>query len=247
LVTAVAGVPGIQHYDRAAFNHFLTQNHVDHTKNTTYKSIENNLQKLLPGEVMGGHVAYHENLDDFFHQKGIKSLLILRDPRDVVVSNLNWWQIHEDIDVWPLRFFRALPTLREKLNFLILGEEYSAIREMKNYEKLYFPNIVKRYGTFLPWLGSSNCLTTTFEELKQKLDQTLAKVYSWVWNGVKPNEKHLASMKRGMKPKHSKTYFKSLTCQWPLYFEDEHYERLRSIGGVALLNKLGYSLKAHYQ
>jgi hypothetical protein len=236
LVTATAGITGIQHYDRSVFNHFLTQSHVDEQYNTDYQSALRQLNKLLPGELLGGHVEYNASLDHFMSESGIKQLLVIRDLRDVVVSNLNWWHNHKEINIWPYCFFKDLPNDDERLLFLILGEEYEGIRHMNHYDRMCFPNVVARFETFLPWLSSHNCLTLTFEELKLRPEDTFEKLYTWVWDGKDPTSDEIVSMRQNTKPENSKTYFKSLVNQWPHYFKEKHHNAFERIGGFDIAN-----------
>ncbi len=239
LITSVEGIPGIHHYNKAAFNHVLTQNFVNPQRNTDFKRVNQNLKTLLPGEMMGGHVEYHPQVEATFRQNEIKHLLIIRDPRDVIISNLHWWEIHEEVDIWPFRFFKALKRQEEKIQFLILGHEYPGIKNLNHYESLYIPNIVDRYKTFMPWLDSPDCL---IEDFKLNPEKEFSRIFSWVTDSKKIHKKALQKMQLQSHPRNSKTYFKSEVNKWPDYFTNGHLANFEKVGGFGLLDKLNYSL-----
>jgi hypothetical protein len=114
--------------------------------------------------------------------------------------------------------------------FFILDKEFEGIRHMKHYNQLYFPNVVARFETFLPWLSSHNCLTLTFEELKLRPEDTFKNIYNWVWNGKEPTPDIITSMRQSSSPMYSKTYNKSQVNQWPYFFNEKHRNAFEKVG-----------------
>lgn len=240
LVTATSGIPGIHHYDVGIFHHFLTKNHVNEKKRTTVINTKNNLSSILPGELRGGHVEYHKDFEETIKKENLKLILIVRDPRDVIVSTLKWWNYKNDIDTWAFRFFKALNTFEEKINFLIQGHDYPGIKDLNNQKKLYFPNIVERYNTFLPWLSSPFCLTKKFENLKSSPYSEFKDIYEWVWENKDFNNAYFKKMMRRAAPKNSKTFIESKIRKWQEYFNKYHYDSFEKLGGKNLLTELNY-------
>lgn len=240
LVTAVEGIPGLHHYDKGIFHHNLTKNHSNPKRNTTPGLAQSKLRTILPGEMRGGHMEFNSRLAETIEAAGIKHILTIRDPRDVIISTLTWWNIHGEIDIWPFRFFKALTTQEEKLNFLILGHHYPKVQSMNNFHLLNFPNIVERFQTFMPWLSSSNCLQVKFEDLKDNPQVTFETIYGWIWNKDKIEPSTYRKMIKNANPMNSKTFMKSETEKWPAYFNNSHLANFEKVGGNNLLKQLAY-------
>jgi len=235
LVQALTGIQGIHHYNRSAFHHILTKNQINPAHNSTFEEVNDQLAGLLPGEMMGGHVEYHAAIEQAIQAYNVRHVLIIRDPRDVIISHLFWWEEHQEIDIWPFRFFKSLKTRDEKLMFLILGHNYESIKSDKNYPYLNFPNIIERFETYKNWLSSPHCLVVHFEDMKANPYDEFKRIFSWIWPQKFFSEAIYKKMAAASHQKFSKTYRISKTGQWHAYFNEEHVEAFYHLGGQRLL------------
>jgi len=52
-----------------------------------YQAVKKALENISPGRFASGHLIYSQNMAALLRSMNMKSILILRDPRDVVVSH----------------------------------------------------------------------------------------------------------------------------------------------------------------
>lgn len=110
------------------------------------------LRSLRPGQFMAAHFAHFERLEEELLKNQVKTLFLIRDPRDILVSFYKYvteidqtHQLHE--------FFSSLADDHARLNAAIDG-----------YPDL-FPPFCDVMQAYLPWAKSSNCHVVRFEEL----------------------------------------------------------------------------------
>lgn len=238
LIKAVEGIQGIRHYQRDAFNHVLSRSHLNTALNTTSEHALARIQRLLPGEMMGGHVEYHPELETYFATANVCHCFIIRDPRDVVVSLYNWWLKHPEPKLWPYTVFKALTSRDERLSFLIEGKSYLKRNNLSEKDATFpWPDIVQRYQVFLPWLRSDHTLVLHFESLKTDPEKQYKKLFQWI-KGASPLSYQLKAICQKADPAFSSTYHQSHVGQWRHYFSQQHYEAFQSLGGLSLLETL---------
>ncbi len=112
------------------------------------------LSRVPEGGFVNAHCVYTPELADLFRQEGMRVVCILRDPRDVAVSQMQYLKqlknhfAHED--------YMALPSDRERLMVSIRGGELGG-RELQPLER--------RYRRFLDWEREGDAVMVKFEEL----------------------------------------------------------------------------------
>lgn len=72
----------------------------------------------LSNQSFGGHCAYSDHIIDLLRKHGVKTIHIIRDPRDVIVSFAHW--IVTRPDYYPYPYFKDL-TLKERMKAVITG------------------------------------------------------------------------------------------------------------------------------
>lgn len=121
LVDVVASLPRFHHYGRKAYWHYLSRARVDSKKISKTSRVIKTLPQCLQGEIFRGHIAANTELLEFSSHHRFKHLFIFRDLRDVVVSYFYGMKKRKAIDTWPSRYFYALQSDEERLEFLIKG------------------------------------------------------------------------------------------------------------------------------
>jgi hypothetical protein len=98
------------------------------------------LSKVPDGSFVTAHCVYTPELAGLFHEGGMRVVCILRDPRDVAVSQMHYLKqlknhfAHEE--------YMGLPSDRERLLVSIRGGELGGRR---------LQSLAERYGRFLGW------------------------------------------------------------------------------------------------
>ena len=116
--------------------------------------LKRRLGRVADGQFVTAHCVHTPELAGLFREEGMKTVCILRDPRDVAVSQLHYIKrlkkhpIHEA--------FVALPSDRERLLFSIRGGSLGG-RELLPLDE--------RYRRFSGWASEEGAVVVRFEDL----------------------------------------------------------------------------------
>jgi hypothetical protein len=127
---------------------------VDFPQQISRRWLGQRLARVADGQFITAHCIYTPQLADLFREKGMKTVSILRDPRDVAVSQLHYIKrlkqhpIHEA--------FVALPSDHERLLFSIRGGTLGG-RQMLSLDE--------RYRRFSGWAKDEGSVVVKFEDL----------------------------------------------------------------------------------
>jgi hypothetical protein len=129
---------------------------IDWPRQVNLNDVEKEFLKINPGQFITGHIPYSQQLGESFIKNRVKTFLILRDPRDVVVSHAKY-------------------VATEQQHFLYdqyqqLNEEDRLLRSIigigrYNSFKTKLLNINERFQSVLPWMKENYNCTIYFEKL----------------------------------------------------------------------------------
>jgi hypothetical protein len=109
------------------------------------------LRRIRPGEVVVAHLPFEPAYADALTRSGVRALFVIRDPRDVVLS-----QVHYTTSFERHRFHEAFAersSVRDRIRLGITGDPDRGI-----------PSIAERLDRYAGWLDSG-CLVVRFEDL----------------------------------------------------------------------------------
>jgi len=129
---------------------------VDWPKPVSLSAIRRSLQRVKRGHYAHAHACFSEDLANLLAEMGMKSLFILRDPRDVVVSHANY--VASKSDHFLFEFYQTLSE-SERIMKSIIGVDQTAP------DKPMLLNIHERCQSILRWASASFSYTTYFEKL----------------------------------------------------------------------------------
>jgi hypothetical protein len=115
---------------------------------------------LREGEICSGHLKYTEELSTLIENKGIKHIIIIRDPRDIVVSNVMYITYKDKNHRLSNYFIHKLKTDDERITASILGISGEQIGD--GVDSL---GMLEHFKGYLAWLQDKNCLLVKFEDL----------------------------------------------------------------------------------
>lgn len=190
--------------------------------------------RLKKGQFLVAHLWYHNEYLKILDEFGVKPILLIRDPRDIVISNVNYitrvnpkHRLHE-------HFVSRLKTDKERLHFCITGsrdpEEWSIALQLEK---------------FFPWTQCPNALTVRFRDLigehgggtaeaqREAVDQILNFI------GVNLDETKKRDLMNRMFYSRSKTFNKAQINQWQTVFDDEDKKLFKAVAGEWLI-RYGY-------
>lgn len=195
------------------------------------------VRSLAGGEFLLGHIRYHAAIAAMLEARGARSLLILRDPRDVAVSLA--YHIVSRADHQHHEYFtRTLKSDDERLLACIVGvNRQGAVEESAG--------IGQRLGYFLPWLKVPLNYTARFERLVgPQGGGSVAAQREEVGNiachlGLSLAPEDIERVAARLFGENSLTFRRGQVGSWKENFAEEHKEAFKRVAGQYLI-ELGY-------
>jgi hypothetical protein len=196
------------------------------------------LARVPEGGFVTAHCIYTPELAGLFHEGGMRVVCILRDPRDVAVSQMHYLKqlknhfAHEE--------YMALPSDRERLMVSIRGGELGG----QGLQPL-----AERYGRFLGWERAGGAVMVRFEDLVgpegggSEEAQRLAVGRVAMHLGVPVEERTIGLVGQSLFGA-GRTFRKGQIGGWREEFTAEHEQALEEAAGP-LLAELGYQEAGH--
>ena len=116
------------------------------------------LRRLRRGEYLYAHLFYTPEYQRFMEEFSVKHVLIVRDPRDVVVSHAFYVSRQPLVRLYQL--YKSLESTRERILTSIRGVPDDFIEGQYGLD-----SIGERYRKYVPWLDDPQCLVVKFEDL----------------------------------------------------------------------------------
>lgn len=116
-----------------------------------YGGLDALLRRLRPGQIVVSHLRFDPGFPSVVRRRAARSIFLVRDPRDIVVSEVHYIckagdHRHHDL-------FASLPGMKERLRLAIAGDTSHDV-----------PSIAERLDAFGGWLDSGSLLVR-FEDL----------------------------------------------------------------------------------
>ncbi len=195
------------------------------------------LARRLAGVPEGGflnaHCLHSPELADLFRREGMRIVCILRDPRDVAVSQMH--HIKQRKQHFAHEGYMALPSDRERLMVSIRGGQLGG-RELQSLER--------RYRQFLDWERDGGAVMVRFEDLVGPEGGGSAEAQRLVVErvaghlGVPVGEGTMRTVEEGLFGV-GRTFRKGQVGGWREEFTTEHERAVEEVAGP-LLQELGY-------
>ncbi len=210
--------------------------------NPTYfptREVERALAGLWEGEFAAGHIPHSDAFAGLLEKYGLRSLLILRDPRDAVVSLLHFI-LNRPGGARNWHLTRTLQSPDEQLLAVINGFNTTNERGRSRLR-----SIGDRLASVLPWLKVPLNYTTRFERLvgsqgggsEQEQHEEIANIVRHM--GLSPTADQVREVASKLFGQESKTFRKGQIGGWQDHFKAEHKEAFKRVAGQYLI-ELGY-------
>jgi hypothetical protein len=189
------------------------------------------LSKAVPNDIYMGHVYYSPEWAKLLIRPGIKTIFMIRDLRDVLVS-LTYYIVEKLPDYPIYEQLVSLNSQKERYLLLINGlDEY--------------PNIKNWFGVFQGWLSQPGIFITTYEELmtsKASRRRTITAIAEFIWKGSVPPmpiSRLVRCMEANMDSSSSFTFRKGIVGGWRNEFDEEVIAAFKRVAGDVLI-QTGY-------
>jgi hypothetical protein len=191
------------------------------------------LAKVPHGAFVNAHCIYSPELATLFAQQGMRTVCILRDPRDVAVSQMHYLKQLENH--FAHEGYMALPSDHERLMLSIRGGELGG-RELQPLDQ--------RYRQFLRWGQEGGAVMVKFEDLvgikgggsAEAQREAVERVGRHLGIGV--GQERMRAVEEGLFGV-GRTFRKGQIGGWREEFSSEHERAVEGVVGP-LLVELGY-------
>jgi hypothetical protein len=203
---------------------------------------EPRLRRFLGGCPQGmfvtAHARFHPVLRDLIGELRFRQILVLRDPRDVVVSGMFFqkrepWLLHHKY------YTEALESDEERIMATIRGFGLDVATDHPR------ASIREIFEGYIPWLDDPSTLVVRFEDLvgprgggvsEKQLDE-IKRIGDFVERPLSRERAQRIAQK--MYSKGSLTYRKGIVGDWRNHFTEDHQRVFKEVAGDILI-RLGY-------
>ncbi len=198
--------------------------------------ITQDLHRLLPGDIAYGHLHAQAETMDFLCGPGFATYLILRDPRDVVVSHVHYVTEMESNHAHHDYYTQELASFEERLHTSILGLPDSPVP---------FPDIRARLSPYLGWLERSEIAYLQYEWFAEDELYFFTRILEHaIQHGFPcslPTEQALHVLAISVDPTRSPTFRQGKTGGWREHFNLASKSLFKEVAGDLLVD-LGYEV-----
>lgn len=195
--------------------------------------LERRLNRVPDDSVVSAHCVYTQGFGDLLSEQKMRTVCIIRDPRDTAVSHMHYVKQRPRHRAY--KEYMALPNDHERL--------MASIRGGKLGPHTLHP-LDERYRRFLGWEREGGAVTVKFEDLVgpkgggSEEAQRAAVVRIVDHLGLDVGDRTVGAIQERLFGS-GRTFRKGQTGGWKQEFSEEHREAAREVAGE-LLVELGY-------
>lgn len=205
------------------------------------EKIKTKLANLLPNEIVHSHLFHRPVLASTLSDLNIKHLLIIRDPRDILCSEVEylthmapWHAMH--------KHFIRLDNLDDRIALGIQGIQ-------KENTDITYDRIEFRIGNYLGWLDDPHCFVVRYEDLngENKSSKVREIIDHLIPDTISTDSRQLieAQVAENTSPHRSHTFNKGAVGRWKRILSKETKALFKECSGDILV-KLGYEEDANW-
>ena len=206
-----------------------------------WSEIERQYGRVRPGQYATGHFPASPEFQEIVHRLDLRTIVIFRDPRDMVVSAAHYIR---GLKRHPLHeIYRAFGSVEEAVDAAMSG--------VSGPDGRGHPSIADRIAGYLPWLDDERVLTVRFEDLvgengggsRSAQLQAVSDIAAHIERPL--SGAALQAVCDKVFAPTSATFRKGQIADWKNHLTDEQVERFRIELGDQLI-RLGYENSLHW-
>jgi hypothetical protein len=191
------------------------------------------IAELQAGDIAYGYFKVTKKLVNRLTKKGIASVFVSRDPRDVLVSHVFY-----ATDLYPGHgmhaYYKALPDMESRINAAIEGVQQ---------EPYQLSSIRMKYEKYIDWTRTKGVLSLRFEDLILKREISLGRLLDFLqtqgFSSKLTRDEEIEKLKKAVEPKRSGTFRGGRVGDWRDHFTKNNIENFKKQTGDLVL-QLGY-------
>jgi hypothetical protein len=195
--------------------------------------IQAQITALGPGDIRFGYIYAQPDLIDMLTGDGHATFIILRDPRDQIVS-----EIFYALEMHPGHAFRdylqTLPDMQARIHALTVGVDEGPFQRV---------GVKAHYQRFMPWIVHPEICAVKFEDLigdrESQIERMLGYLESCGFEASAPRLDIIERMVKAMQPKKSETFRKGVSGAWKEHYSPDNIAVFKKQAGDMLV-ELGY-------
>lgn len=197
-----------------------------------YGGVDRLLARLRPGEVVMAHLPFDPAYTESAARRGVRVVFMVRDPRDVVISQVRY--VTGRTDHWAHGLFTAKDGTHEQLRLAIAGDPVGRPRR----------SLDDRLAEYEGWLDAATYVLR-FEDLvgvrgggdATRQRDSLGGLFRAI--GLPADPVREEAIARALFSADSPTFRKGTIGQWREVFDDELRDLAKDVAG-ARLRRFGY-------
>ena len=198
------------------------------------------LCKSKKGQIIASHLKYTARLSAILETYDIKHIFIVRDPRDIAVSNFIYITYKDKSHRLHNYFANKLRDDNTRLYASINGISKDLLDD-----NLHSLSLADHISAYLPWYNNKSVLIIKFEELigqkgggsRSSQINAINKICDFI--GIDMNIKKIAQLADNLYNPNSRTFVKGKIGAWKIYFNKDHIRLFKKILGKILI-EMGY-------
>lgn len=231
----ISFLPGMRYYSHFDLGPYEAK--IDWTEKERCEA-ELFLRKIRPGFFATSHCFYFPELVELLNKYKIKCITIIRDPRDVCVSDHHYIMKSPSHRLYP--FYKRMKSSEERL--------MASIRGMSSQELGGQPpslSIGRHYRNFIGWTQYKSGLLIKFEDLIGNrgggFDMSQRKVIKKIikYLGLEIDKLKLKDISRNLFSEKASKFRKGTIGDWKNEFNKEHISAFNKVAGE-MLEVFGY-------
>lgn len=201
--------------------------------------IERFLRRTGKGRFMAAHLYWSDECARLFEEKGVRHILMIRDPRDVIVSSIFFFLKRKD-PFWhpPLSSEKNMDA---RVRLCITGADGGGVGGAR------VPSIANRYACYTPWMERDDCLVVRFEDMigpngggdAEIQRRDIRRIAGHV--GQSLTDEMIERVAQGTFSTKTVTFRKGVIGNWREHFSPENERLFAELHGD-LMKRIGYAL-----
>ncbi len=208
---------------------------IDQPTRVKFQTLEYTLKKLKQGCFATGHIPYQSLVVDLLNSSNIRTMVVVRDPRDVTVSLMHY--NIKQMNHFLHKKYVALSSDKERLKAAILGIQ-------KPNGKYLNLGIAEKIASVLPWTRTEGVMSIRFEDIigpqgagdLEKQLQSILHIATHI--GIDLTEEQAVTIGEKMYGT-GRTFRKGVIGDWKNHYDEELKEIFKKTSGQYLI-ELGY-------